>query len=256
MSDYYNPKRTRNLYNPKSDKPYKLSRSKLELFIECPRCFYLDRRLGIGRPPGYPFNLNSAVDVLLKNEFDFYRAKKEKHPLIKSYNIDAIPAFHEKLEQWQENFKGIEFLHSPTNLMITGAIDDLWQNSNQEFIVVDYKSTSKNEKITTLDELWQKGYKRQMEIYQWLLRQNGLNVSDTGYFVYCNGKKDKPAFNAKLEFEITLIHYIGNDNWVEKVINEAYQQLNQDKPPEKKENCDYCAYFDAIMENCNKHLNY
>ena len=138
MSDYYNATRTRNLYAPNSDKPYKISRSKLELFIECPRCFYFDRRLGIGRPPGFPFNLNSAVDALLKNEFDQYRANKQKHPLIETYNIDAIPVFHEKLEQWRENFKGIEYLHQATNLLITGAIDDLWQNSQQEFIVVDY----------------------------------------------------------------------------------------------------------------------
>jgi hypothetical protein len=52
------------LFDPRSDKPFALSRSKVELFIDCPRCFYLDRRLGIGRPPGFPFNLNSAVDAL------------------------------------------------------------------------------------------------------------------------------------------------------------------------------------------------
>ena len=62
--------RTRNIYDPHSDKPFKLSRSRLELFLNCPRCFYMDRRLGVDRPPGFPFNLNSAVDALLKKEFD------------------------------------------------------------------------------------------------------------------------------------------------------------------------------------------
>jgi len=60
----------RKLFDPDSDKPFALSRSKVELFQDCPRCFYLDRRLGIARPPGFPFNLNSAVDALLKTEFD------------------------------------------------------------------------------------------------------------------------------------------------------------------------------------------
>lgn len=248
MSDYYNAIRTRNLYATNSDKPYKLSRSKLELFTECPRCFYFDRRLGIGRPPGFPFNLNSAVDALLKNEFDQCRANKQKHPLIETYNIDAIPVFHEKLEQWRENFKGIEYLHQATNLLITGAIDDLWQNSQQEFIVVDYKSTSKNEKITVLDQAWQDGYKRQMEIYQWLLRMNGCQVSDIGYFVYCNGNKNKPAFNAKLEFDITLIPYQGNSDWVEGIIYQAHQCLNQKYIPKPSENCDYCAYLSAVQK--------
>jgi len=68
------------LFDPSSKEPFKVSRSKLELFIECPRCFYLDRRLVVGRPPGYSFSLNSAVDALLKKEFDFHRAKQTPHP--------------------------------------------------------------------------------------------------------------------------------------------------------------------------------
>ena len=65
------------IYNPLDTKPFKLSRSKVELFINCPRCFYLDRRLKIGQPPGFPFNLNSAVDSLLKNEFDLYHFSED-----------------------------------------------------------------------------------------------------------------------------------------------------------------------------------
>jgi len=83
MSEYYNPQRTRNIYDPQDSKSFKISRSKIDLFIECPRCFYLDRRLGIGRPPGFPFTLNTAVDALLKQEFDVYRAKGEAHRLQK-----------------------------------------------------------------------------------------------------------------------------------------------------------------------------
>lgn len=116
MSEYYKGKRTRNIYDPASKEPFKLSRSKIDLFVECPRCFYIDRRLGVGRPPGYPFTLNSAVDALLKKEFDLLRASGEAHPLMKQYKIDAVPAKHEMLNEWRENFKGVQYLHEPTNL--------------------------------------------------------------------------------------------------------------------------------------------
>ena len=56
-------------YNPNKNDYYKISRSKVEFFLNCKRCFYLDRRLNVKRPPGFPFNLNSAVDNLLKKEF-------------------------------------------------------------------------------------------------------------------------------------------------------------------------------------------
>lgn len=248
MSEYYNSQRVKGLYEPNSSEPFKLSRSKIDLFFECPRCFYLDRRLGVGRPPGFPFSLNSAVDRLLKLEFDIHRANGTKHPLIEKYGVDARPVPHEDLNKWRHNFTGIQFLHKPTNFLITGAIDDLWQNSKGEYIVVDYKATSKDEKITELNKDWQDGYKRQMEIYQWLFRQNGYKVSDAGYFVYCNGKTDREAFDAKLEFDITLIPYTGDGSWIEGVILNAHKCLNGDKIPKAGANCDYCAYVKTVGE--------
>lgn len=248
MSDYYNSKRTKNLYNPELKEPFNLSRSKIDLFLECPRCFYLDRKLGVARPPGFPFALNSAVDKLLKLEFDAHRAKGTQHPLIEKYGVDARPVPHEKLNEWRQNFVGVRFHHRPTNLVISGAIDDLWQNSQGEYIVVDYKSTSKGEEITELNKDWQEGYKRQMEVYQWLLRQNGYPVSDTGYFVYCNGITDRAAFDAKLEFAITLIAYTGNDDWVEKTIEKMKACLDSDTIPQAGKDCDFCAYHGAVSE--------
>ena len=93
MSKLYNPKRTRNIFNPKSEKPFKLSRSKIENFLNCPKCFYLDRRMGISQPPSFPFNLNSAVDILLKKEFDIHRAENEGHPLMENYGLENIVPF-------------------------------------------------------------------------------------------------------------------------------------------------------------------
>ncbi len=251
MSQYYTPQRVKNLYDPglhqgSAGQAFKLSRSKIDLFLNCPRCFYLDRRLGVARPPGFPFALNSAVDHLLKLEFDIHRAKGTKHPLIKKYGVDAIPAAHEDLNIWRENFKGIQFLHKATNLIITGAIDDLWVNKKGEYIVVDYKATSKDEDINELNKDWQIGYKRQMEVYQWLLRQNDYKVSDTGYFVYCNGKTDRKAFDGKLEFDVTLIAYKGDDSWVEKTIVAAHKCLNGSKIPKAGVGCDYCSYVEAV----------
>jgi CRISPR/Cas system-associated exonuclease Cas4 (RecB family) len=204
--------------------------------------------LGVGRPPGFPFTLNSAVDVLLKKEFDILRKKREAHPLMKKYGIDAVPVAHKQLDQWRDNFKGIRYLHQPTNLIITGAIDDLWQNSLDEYIVVDYKSTSKNEQITELNKEWQGSYKRQMEVYQWLLRRNGYKVSNTGYFVYCNGKTDLDTFDGKLEFDITLIAYEGRDSWIEGTIKDIHTCLRSDQIPSPGNNCDFCSYRDAVSE--------
>ena len=224
-----------------------MSRSKIELFLGCPRCFYLDRRLGIGRPPGFPFTLNSAVDHLLKKEFDIHRARGSAHPLMKAYGVEAVPFQHDKINEWRNNFKGVSFLHRPTNLFIHGAVDDVWINDKKELIVVDYKATSTRNGIDINAE-YRQAFKRQMEIYTWLLRRNGFTVSDTGYFVYANGDKDKEAFDGKLEFEVEVISYTGDDSWVEGTIVDAHKCMSGELP-KSSETCDYCPYREAARRH-------
>jgi hypothetical protein len=246
MGYHYNPHRSRNLYDPSSEKPFKVSRSKIDRFIECPRCFYIDRRLGTDRPPGFPFNINSAVDTLLKSEFDTHRLDGTPHPLQRAYGLEVVPATHAEIDDWRENFKGVQYHHQPTNLIVTGAIDDLWVDKAGEYYVVDYKATAKKSPVTNIDQAWQMGYKRQMEIYQWLLRRNGLEVSDTGYFVYCTGRPDAEAFDAKIDFDIHLIPYDGDDGWVEDAIVDLHACLNSDEIPAAGDDCNYCKYIAAV----------
>ena len=242
MSGYYKGKRSRNLYPGKGDRPFKLSRSKIDLFIGCPRCFYIDRRLGLSPPPGYPFNLNSAVDELLKREFDLYREKKIAHPLMEKFGVDAIPFQHASLEDWRNSLsKGIQFHHGKTDLLITGGVDDVWVNDKEELLIVDYKATSKNGDVS-LDAPWQVAYKRQMEIYQWLFIKNGFKVSPTGYFVYCNGNRKTPRFDNRLEFDVRIIPYKGTTSWVEQTIIEIHECLNSETVPKRTDGCDFCLY--------------
>jgi hypothetical protein len=243
MSGFYKPKR-----NPDwnyGGSRWRLSRSKIDLFIQCQRCFYLDNKLGTARPPGFPFNLNSAVDALLKKEFDIHRAKGSVHPIMDAYGVDAVPFSHPELEIWRENFKGIEFSHPATGFLVSGAVDDVWISPRGELIVVDYKSTSKDQKIEALEEDWHDGYKRQMEVYQWLLQQRGFTVSNTGYFVYANASKDKAAFDAKLEFDLTLIPYTGDSSWVEGTLFDIKARLDSELIPPAAPDCDYCLYREA-----------
>jgi hypothetical protein len=192
-----------------------------------------------------PFQLNNAVDYQLKQEFDVCRAKDEQHPLQKEYGIDAKPAMHEKMDEWRYNFEGVQHLHKETGILVSGAIDDLWINSNGEYIVVDYKATAKNVPVKELSGKWHEGYKRQIEVYQWLLRRNGLKVSDTGYFVYCTGIYDQKAFDKKIEFDINLIAYKGDDSWVESVIYEIKKCLESDEIPKSGAECEHCAWWYA-----------
>ncbi|HEY4501698.1 MAG TPA: PD-(D/E)XK nuclease family protein [Candidatus Paceibacterota bacterium] len=244
MSLFYKPNRNPD-YSYGGPK-WTLSRSKIDLFCECERCFYIDNRLGVARPPGYPFNLNSAVDALLKKELDAHRAKGTRHPLAEAYGLDAVPLQHANMDAWRDALRrGVMCDHKPTGLKIRGGVDDIWVGKDGKLIVIDYKATSKDGKIESLDEDWHRGYKRQLEIYQWLLRQNGFEVSDTGYWVYANATRDRESFDGRLDFELTLVPYTGSTDWVEDCLLRLKACLDSDEIPPAGSDCDYCRYREA-----------
>ena len=237
----YTQKSGKWIYRPGQKEPFRLSRSRIEMFLECPRCFYLQNRLGLGRPSMPGFSLNSAVDELLKKEFDLLRESGQAHELMKQYGIEAIPFPHPDMNKWRENFVGISFVHPETNLEIFGAVDDVWINKDKELIIVDYKSTSTSEEIS-LDSEYKQAYKKQMEVYQWLFRKNGFKVSPTGYFVFANADKGLAKFDGKLEFKMSIIAYEGDTGWIEPTIFQIHECLNSDVIPSSGEKCEYCDY--------------
>ena len=240
-------------YNPHRSKDWnyggarwRLSRSKIELFVECPRCFYIDNKFGTARPRGPSFTLNTAVDTLFKKEFDVHRANGTAHPLMEQYKVDAVPFQHKNMGTWRENFEGVEYIHPETGFTISGAVDDIWVNPAGELLVVDYKSTSKEGSILTLDDSsWNEQYKRQMGVYQWLLRNNGFTVSNTGYFVYANAHDDKEAFDGKLEFEVTVIPSEGDSDWIDELLPKIKKVLDTEAIPPVGKDCEFCPYREA-----------
>jgi hypothetical protein len=172
-----------------------------------------------------------------------------------SLNVSAF--LHPELEVWRSNFKGMR-ISFDDGVEIFGAIDDVWQDRRTgELHIVDYKSTSKKG-TPTLDGGFGDGYKRQMEIYQWLFRRAGFSVSATGFFLYVNGIKDNRFYQESLKgvmhFDTTLIPYVGDDSWVEGVVRSAVAILSQDCLPERSSTCDNCRYFEErarIQSTCS-----
>ena len=232
-------------YEQYQEEVFAISRSKIENFVQCPRCFVLDRRHKVAVPSGPSFTINSAVDSLLKKEFDRHREAGTVHPVLKELGCDLVPLKNSNMDVWRENFKGVRYLHEPTNLEIFGAVDDLWVNADGEIVVVDYKATAKATPVEELGtERWHDAYRRQIEVYQWLLRQLGYKVSSTGYWLYETARNTADEFNQKLDFDARLIAYEGNTDWVEPTLNRIKDALDDDGLPWAGDDCEVCKFFD------------
>ncbi len=219
-----------------------LSRSKLDLFLECRRCFHADVALSVGRPGSMPFTLNNAVDHLFKAEFDTYRLSQTPHPLFASVGLDAVPLLHPKIDQWRTNLTGVRWTDAETGWTLFGAIDDAWLNGHGEVHVADYKATSRVEAVTK--ESLYPSYRRQAEVYQFLLRQQGLNVSDIAWFVYANGIKTGDRFEDCLRFQTVLLPYCGDAGWVLNTFREAVAIATSAIVPPPSPDCEWCRFVE------------
>jgi hypothetical protein len=236
------------IYQRGSNEVFKISRSKFSNFIDCERCFYLERVKGLKDPSMPGWALNSAVDELLKKEFDHYRKLQKPHPFIVKNKLKFIPFQHEKIDYWRDALRGgISFIDENTNLEIHGGVDDIWfDKDKEELVVVDYKAQSKDGKVETeeyLENKYHEGYKIQMDIYVYILRQMKFKVSDTAYFLVCNGLKTPEKFDATLHFDLTLVPYKTNTSWVKNKIVEMKKVLDAKNVPEINKTCEKCMFL-------------
>jgi len=218
-------------------RPIQLSPNSINLYYECPHCFWLDKKMGIKRPPPYPYALNSAVDILLKEEFDKYRKKKEIHPLLAINNIPAKLFPDQKLlDEWRNNFKGIRYYDAEVDATLFGAVDDVLEFSEGKLAPLDYKSTGS--KVANVYDRFQ----IQMDIYTFLLEKNGYKTLGKGFLAFYVVDKEN-GFIDRLPFK-KEIHAIDTDTaYVEKTFREAVSLLRKDAPPPHSGDCKFGQYL-------------
>lgn len=244
--------RHRGKYDPASESPYELSRSRIENFVRCPACFYLQQVRGIKFPSIPGFNINEATDILLKRDFDKYRGQKTTHPFLVSLgHSNLIPFEHENFELWTQSLHfgasgRLHYIHEKTNLKIGGGLDDVWLNTKtQKLHIVDYKSTSQKTegKKISLNDPWKEGYKRQMDLYVWILRNMEFDVADLGYFLYCDGDRFSTydflgSEAAHMKFSMSLLPYEVNTLWIEPTLERIKLCLTASSQPAHSETCE------------------
>lgn len=223
---------------PRVSNTLKISRSGLKLFLDCPRCFWLDLHHKIKRPPGYPYTLSAAVDYLVKQEFDKYRATGDLPPVFANAELDAKLYAGEELSEWRNNFKGISYFNEDLNAILYGAVDDVLEFSDGSLAVVDYKSSGSKE-ITIYDD-----YQKQMDVYTHILNRKGFQTQPHAYFVFYQVQKDGGGFKNVLPFKEMLKTVDVHPDWVEDVFERAVETARQDTPPVNPNHCDHCHYVE------------
>ena len=249
--------RHRGTYKPDHPAPYELSRSRIENFVKCEACFYLQQVKGVKFPSIPGFNINEATDVLLKKDFDKCRELGVTHPFLEARGLGhLVPLRHDNFELWTQSLHfGAEgrfnTIHEETDLKVGGCLDDVWQNTKSGKVhIVDYKSTSQKSpgREITLDDKWKVAYKRQMDLYIWIMQRIGLQVSSIGYFLYCDGDRfgNQPFLgetDALMHFRMSVLPYESNQDWIEPTLYRIRETLDGTAYPRHSPDCEYGQFL-------------
>ncbi len=227
-----------------AEKKIKLSPNSLNLFLDCPHCFWLDKNLGIKRPPPYPYALNSAVDALLKEEFDTYRAKKIPHPIFKENHIKAHLFGNQKLlNQWRNNLAGIRYFDEDLKATLFGAVDDILEfdpsaGSGQvgALAPLDYKSTG-----STAEKVYDR-FQLQLDTYTFLLEKNGYKTAGKGYLAFYIVDKSR-GFIDRLPFRKEIVEIETNPADVHEIFKDAVDTLRMATPPKHSSDCAFGKFL-------------
>lgn len=218
----------------------KLSWSNLELFNECPRCFYFEVHYKIRRPSGFPLNFNNAIDRMMKDEMDIIRQKDvRQHPIEISGN-EFILSRIKGLGKWRQSSHGLCYQWGE-DLMLKGVLDDVWENSEGNLVVVDFKSTASHSLMESLPR-WSDKIERQLSFYAYLLAQLGYTVSNESIIFYVVGKIKKDGLSKQMEFDYQKFIVRNDMAWIDSTVQAALATLKRNDAPEIGEKCIYCKF--------------
>lgn len=223
----------------KTKKQIRLSpTSGLNLFQECPRCFWLHYNQGVHRPRG-PFpSLPGGMDLVIKDYFDMYRGALP--PEIENKISGKLIEDVKLMNQWRDWRTGLEYKDKDLNATLFGALDDcLFYNG--KYAPLDYKTRGSAPREGDSE----KYYQTQLDSYALLLEANSYPVQDFAYLVYYYPEKVLPS--SMIKFNIKPVKLETNTARVKKIFQEAVGLLRRPLPRRHSE-CIYCCWNNDLLE--------
>lgn len=206
--------------------PIKLSPSTLNLFAECPRCFWLALKAGLPRPAG-PFpSLPVGMDSIIKKYFDTYRGKNELPPILKNKIRGRLAVGMPKTL----------YFNDEPGYVLYGRPDEYLELPDKLVAALDHKTRASEPK-----ELLQV-YQNQLDIYDLLLEENGYPSAGKAYLVYYYPGVGE--LHEGVPFGTTIKEIKTNKTAARELFHKAIELLEQAGPPRSQAECEFCDWVD------------
>lgn len=207
--------------------------SGLNLFKECPKCFWLHYNKKVHRPRGIFPSLPGGMDLVIKKYFDKFRGSLL--PELKGKVEGKLMENLETLNKWRNWRTGPRYTDEKLGAELFGALDECLEDEGI-YIPLDYKTRGYPPKEGDSE----KYYQTQLDTYSLLLNENGFKTADFAYLLYYFPKEVKE--NGVVEFNIEPVK-VGTDlKRAKKTFEDAVALLKGPMPAHHSE-CEYCGFL-------------
>lgn len=208
------------------DEAIKLSPTGLNLYLECPRCFWLSMVKGIKRPAGIFPSLPGGMDGILKTYFNEYRGQDVLPPLLNGQLegklLNPLP-------------KTLFMKDDDLRAVLLGKLDDALDFGDGTFAPVDHKTRGYPPKEEILAP-----YQVQMDAYDLLMSSNNYPTRNVAYLLYYHPMSG--TLHEKFPFVLTVKPVPTNPERAMQLFRDAVSLLRSDEMPVSSNTCEYCAW--------------
>ncbi len=215
-----------------------LSYSSLRLFLECPRCFWLEKVKGISRPDTIFPSLPGGMDGIIKKYFDRFRASGQLPPELKGKVKGKLFSNQELLNVWRNWRRGLRYLDKKTGATLMGALDDCLVLGDRH-IPLDYKTRGYPAKEDTPSY-----YQDQLNIYTLLLQENGCRPAGCAYLVFYHPLEQNDG--GQITFHMHPVKVDTNPERAREVFRGAVDLLSKHSCPPADSACGFCEWVDQV----------
>lgn len=215
-----------------------LSSSSLSTFCECPRCFYIEKKLGCARPRGIFSSLPNGIDKILKNQMDRFRGKLPEimdHPRLAGFVLFDNDALMKKYRHWKSS--PLKYEDGKGNVLV-GALDELLFNPRTGYYAAADWKTKGSEPDQAYCEQY---YQKQINIYTFLGECGGLKMSSFGVLQYFF-PVDTDVSAGVIPFQSKTFILEANPGAAKDLFDSAIRCLESDIIPPSSSGCEYCSY--------------
>lgn len=207
----------------------KLSPSTLNLFVECPRCFWLAIKAGIKRPAG-PFpSLPVGMDSVIKKYFDSWRGRGLP-PILGGQIKGRLAMKMPKTLYFTDN----------SGYVLYGRPDEYIELGGERIAPLDHKTRASAPK-----EL-HRAYQNQLNIYDLLLLKNDYATAGKGFLVYYFPAPGELHNGVPFLTEIKEIKTNADEAY--ELFQKAIELLDASEPPPAHEDCEFCLWHEQLKD--------